>query len=100
MTSSSSCDKHGVHRNQIPRFFGHGLELDDINNKGKLSSKLTHETLQAACDMFAVRLEWLEGVDDQLYDIHDFYKHPDEYGNFLSQFNTDEEGHILTYSLN
>ena len=44
--------------------------------KGKLSPKLTHETLQAACDLFAVRLE---GVDDQLYDILDFYKHPDEF---------------------
>jgi hypothetical protein len=89
-------EKHGVHRNKIPCFFRHVLELDDINNEGKLSSKLPHETLQAACDMSVVRLEWMEGVEDQLYDIHDFYKYPNEYGNFFSQFNTDEAGHILT----
>jgi len=89
-------EKHGVHKNQIPRFFDHGIELEDINNEDKLLPKLTHEILQSASDLFAVRLEWLEGVDDQLYETHDFYKQPGEYGIFLSQLKNKESQHLTT----
>ncbi len=62
--------KHGVHRNQIPRFFGHGLTLNDIANNQNLLLKLSPEILQAACDLFKVRLQWLEGADEQIYPTH------------------------------
>jgi hypothetical protein len=39
--------------------------------------------LQATCDLFAVRLEWLERVDKQIYETHDFYKCPEAYAEFL-----------------
>jgi hypothetical protein len=76
-------EKHGVHRYQIPRFFGHGLSLSDVNDNKILLTKLTPEILQATCDLFAVRLEWLERVDKQIYETHDFYKCPEAYAEFL-----------------
>jgi hypothetical protein len=84
-------EKHGVHRNQIPRFFGHGLTLVDVASNKKLLSKLTHEILQSACELFAIRLEWLEGVDEKIYETHDFYKRPEDYAEFLTQLIADGE---------
>jgi hypothetical protein len=78
-------EKHGVHRNQIPRFFGHSLSLVDVNKTEILLAKLTPEILRTACELFAVRLEWLEGVDKQIYDTHDFYKCPEAYAKFLAE---------------
>jgi hypothetical protein len=82
-------EKHGVHQNQIPRFFGHGLTLADVADHEKLLSKLTHEILQSACELFAVRLAWLEGVDEKIYETHDFYKRPEDYAEFLAQLIAD-----------
>jgi len=78
-------EKHSVHRNQIPRFFGHGLTLADVVDDDKLLIKLTPEILHAAADLFAVRLEWLEGVDNKIYETHDFYKCPGAYAEFIAQ---------------
>jgi len=77
-------EKHGINRNQIPRFFGHGLSLADVDNENILLSKLTPEILQSACELFAVRMEWLEGVDKQIYETHDFYKCPEAYAEFFA----------------
>lgn len=76
-------ESHGVHRNQIPRFFGHGLALKDVQNDADLLTKLDEAVLQAACDLFAVRREWLDGADAEAYSCHDFYKHPEEVAGFL-----------------
>jgi len=89
-------EEHGIHRNQIPRFFGNGLALADIETNTKLLPKLTPELLQAAADLFAIRIEWLEGVDEQVYPIHHFYKHPELYAEFLHQFVSDEECRVIT----
>lgn len=78
-------EKHGINSNQIPRFFGHGLTLADVANHEKLLEKLTHEILQSACGLFAVRLQWLEGADEKIYETHDFYKRPEEYAEFLAR---------------
>ena len=77
-------ENHGVHSNQIPRFFGHGLSLVDVDDNEMLLVKLTPEILQSASDLFAVRLEWLEGVEKQIYETHDFYKCPEAYAEFLA----------------
>lgn len=76
-------ESHGVHRNQIPRFFGHGLTVQDVQSDGSLLPKLDEALLQAACDLFAVRREWLDGADTQVYACHDFYKHPENVAGFL-----------------
>ncbi|PLK50438.1 hypothetical protein [Uliginosibacterium sp. TH139] len=76
-------EAHGVHRNQIPRFFGHGLTLKDVQSEAELLPKLDETALQAACNLFAVRREWLDGAEEKAYDGHDFYKHPEQVEGFL-----------------
>lgn len=76
-------ESHDVHRNQIPRFFGHGLTLKDVQSDADLLLKLDETLLQAACDLFAVRREWLDGAEKQIFPIHRFYKHPHAFVEFL-----------------
>lgn len=78
-------ESHGVHRNQIPRFFGHGLELRDVQNDSMLVTKLNEEVLAAASTLFAVRREWLDGAEKQAHIQHDFYKKPKNFGKFLDE---------------
>lgn len=77
-------ESHGVHRNQIPRFIGHGLTLANVKNDARLLEKLTDETLDDVAERFAVQREWLVGADDQIYPHNDFYKKPDEFLHFLN----------------
>ncbi|MEW5786407.1 MAG: hypothetical protein AB1899_00995 [Pseudomonadota bacterium] len=76
-------EAHGVHRNQIPRFFGHSLQLKDVQDESALIAKLDETILDAACRKFAVRREWLDGADAQVHPDNDFYKHPEEFAVFL-----------------
>jgi hypothetical protein len=76
-------ESHDVHRNQIPRFFGHGLTLKDVQDDTSLFAKLDEAVLTAACALFAVRREWLDGAEPQVYPRHDFYKHPEDVAGFL-----------------
>lgn len=76
-------EKHGVHRNQIPRFFGHGLTLVDVGTNDALLPKLTDALLQDLCEQFAIRREWLDGACPQIYPIHHFYKYPKDFDGFL-----------------
>lgn len=91
-------EKHGVHRNQIPRFFGHGLTLDDVSSPEKLRPKLTHDVLQAASDLFAIRLEWLECADNTIYPIyqHQFYQAPERFQQFLTDLQSNGDRHRLS----
>jgi hypothetical protein len=77
-------ESHDVHRNQIPRFFGHGLTVKDLQDEMALLGKLDEPVLDAACSLFGVRREWLEGAESQVYPCHDFYKHPEEVALFLT----------------
>ncbi len=81
-------ESHGVHRNQIPRFFGHGLELKDVQDDASLVAKLDEKILEAACTRFAVRREWLDGAESQIHPDHDFYKYPKDFADFLVQLKT------------
>jgi hypothetical protein len=72
-----------VHRNQIPRFIGHGLTLKDVQDDASLLAKLDESLLEAACEKFAVRREWLDGAETQIHPCHDFYKHPEGFAEFL-----------------
>lgn len=49
-------ENHGVHRNQIPRFFDHGLTLADMSSDDNLLAKLTPDILKAASELFACGL--------------------------------------------
>lgn len=81
-------ESHQVHRNQIPRFFGHGLALKDVQDDASLFAKLDESVLDAACERFAVRREWLDGAESQVYPHHDFYKHPERVADFLESLKT------------
>ncbi len=78
-------ESHGVHRNQIPRFIGHGLTLRDVQDDASLIGKLDELTLEAACARFAVRREWLDGAQSQVHLCHDFYKYPSDFSAFLNK---------------
>lgn len=82
-------ESHGVHRNQIPRFLGHDLALRDVQDDAALLAKLDEALLEAACNRFAVRREWLDGAESQIYPCHDFYKHPERFADFLVKLKTD-----------
>jgi len=76
-------ESHGVHRNQIPRFFGCGLTPKDVQDDASLLLKLDEPMLEAACARFAVRREWLDGAESQVHPCHDFYKHPEAFLRFV-----------------
>lgn len=76
-------ESHGVHRNQIPRFFGQGLKISDVKDDEALLSVLNDNLLDSAAELFAVQREWLDGADEQIYPLHDFYKHPEEFEEFI-----------------
>lgn len=78
-------ENHGVHRNQIPRFFGYGLTLADVKDDKALLPRLTEEMLDAVCTMFAVRREWLDGAESQVHPCHDFYKRPEKFLKYIEQ---------------
>lgn len=78
-------EAHGVKRNQIPRFFGHDITLNDLTDDLKLLVKLTEPTLDAACSLFAVRREWLDGTGEEPYVRHDFYKSPKNFEQFIDE---------------
>jgi len=87
-------ESHGVHRNQIPRFFGFNLTIADVKDDETLLPKLSEEMLDAACEMFAVRREWLDGAESQIHPEHDFYKYPETFKKFLEKLtakNPDEQ---------
>ncbi len=78
-------ENHGIHRNQIPRFIEHGLTLKDVQDDSSLLAKLDEPLLEAVCEKLAVRREWLDGADEQIYPCHDFYKTPREFEAFLKE---------------
>jgi|TARA_R110002060_G_scaffold68010_4_gene76680 hypothetical protein len=76
-------ESHGVHRNQIPEFFGHGLDIPSCASDDKLLEKITPEIISQAAALFGVNKDWLEGSSKEIYSIPDFYKHPEEFESYL-----------------
>jgi hypothetical protein len=79
---------HGVHRNQIPRFFGQGLELADVRDDATLAGRLTTEHLSKASELFGVRLEWLESGTSPAQERLNFYKQPRRFWDWISAVST------------
>lgn len=76
-------ETHGVHPNQIPRVFGLGIQLRDVQDDASLLSRLDEDILDAACAYFAVRREWLDGAESQVHTCHRFYKDPHSFAGFI-----------------
>jgi hypothetical protein len=76
-------ESHGVHRNQIPEFFDHGLDISSCTCDEELLKNLTPEILNDAVTLFGVNKDWLEGSSNEIYNIPDFYKHPEKFESYL-----------------
>jgi hypothetical protein len=98
-------EAHGVNRNQIPRVVGHGLRPIDVHSDSALLGVLTDTLLDAAAKLFAIRREWLECASEQIYPLHDFYKHPEKFATFVDDLagrstNGHPAGVVLTANSN
>jgi hypothetical protein len=98
-------ESHGVHRNQIPEFFGHGLDISSCASDEKLLDKIRLEIIHDAVELFGVNKDWLEGSSKEIYDIPDFYKHPEEFEHYIIELlkNTSKDklfAYALTSTLN
>lgn len=67
---------HGVQTTQIPRLLP-AIKLDDLKSEDALLAMLTHDVLDQIARMFGIRVEWLEGVDDEIYEYLACYKRPE-----------------------
>jgi hypothetical protein len=93
-------ESHGVHRNQIPDFFDHGLTLHDCADEAELLKKLDTQTLMDASELFGVNLEWLQGSSSEIYDIPSFYKDNKACEKYLTEFKSNRpDAQITTYVL-
>lgn len=75
---------HGVATSQIPRLLPK-LKLADLQSAEKLIDVLDPELIDQVAKIFGVRVKWIEGVDDQIYDYLASYKEPKV---ILDQINT------------
>ena len=66
---------HGVQTTQIPRLLP-TIKLDDLKSEDALLAVLTHDVLDQVARLFGIRVEWLEGVDDEIYECLACYKRP------------------------
>lgn len=78
-------ESHGVHRNQIPRFFGHGLQFKDVQDDATLLPCLTDIHLADACELFGVQRQWLERGEGCAHVRRYFYVQPQAFGAFLDE---------------
>ncbi|MGB2833968.1 MAG: hypothetical protein WBC07_13550 [Methylotenera sp.] len=82
---------HGVEETRIPRIFPK-VSLEDLQSDNLLIKKLTPEIINEVAELFKVRSEWLEGVDDTIYYHQSCYKRPDKFFEFLKTIKFDEMG--------
>lgn len=68
-------EQHGVVVTQIPRLLP-GIDLAQMSSPASLLPTLTNDVLSAACALFGVRREWLEGASEQIYEHRYCYKSP------------------------
>lgn len=66
---------HGVQASQIPRLLP-SIKLDNLKSEESLLAALTADILDQTASLFGIRIEWLEGVDDEIYDYLYCYKQP------------------------
>jgi hypothetical protein len=55
---------------------------------------LTEELLDRAASRFAIRREWLDGASDVIYPLHDFYKAPEAFVEFIRELQSQETGAV------
>lgn len=88
-------EAHDVHRNQIPRFFGHGLEIAHVKDDDTLHTHLTEKILDDTCQLFAIRREWLDCAEDKIYEVHQFYKNIEGFVGFLDDIKANQPDWLI-----
>lgn len=84
-------EAHGISRAQIPRFFGHNLTIHQVEDETELSKILDTNLLEAVAKLFGIRLDWLEGGSEELYELNHFYKQPQKFGEWLDSLTADTD---------
>jgi hypothetical protein len=97
--------KHGISRAQIPRFFGYDLTIHQVEDDSELLKVLDTSILESAAALFGIRLDWLEGGSEGLYELNHFYKQPQKFGEWLDSLTSDTDkikidGWLLTTNFN
>ncbi len=72
------------------------MKIADVQSEEALLSKLDEDLLNDVCELFAVRREWLDGTDEQIYPLYDFYKWPELFGEFLDKLLVNKSGYEVT----
>jgi hypothetical protein len=66
---------HGVEASQIPRLLPQ-VNIGDLQSPEKLLAVISPEILDQTALLFGIRSQWLEGVDDKIYEHLACYKRP------------------------
>ena len=90
-------EAHDVHRNQIPRLFGHGLEIAHVKDDDSLHNHLTEEILDDACVLFGIRREWLDCAEDKIYEVQSFYKNIETFNGYLDDIKAKQSDWLMAY---
>lgn len=90
--------EHGVAIPQIPRLISQ-VTLEKLQNTESLLPALSNEVLERVVSLFGVRLSWLEGVDNLIYEPKTCYKQPHLFLETCAALNLPTNGfavHALT----
>ncbi len=86
-------EDHGIAVSQIPRLLPQ-IQLSDLKSEDTLLQVLNHEVLEQAAQLFGIRRQWLEGIDDRIYEYHSCYKEPEIFFNELGKFCQKEDNSL------
>lgn len=89
---------HGVERSQIPRLIPQ-INLGDLKSDEALLAALTPEILDQAARLFGIRIEWLEGVDDEIYEYRSCYKEPELFLDLLTSIKGSSDSEMPRFPL-
>ncbi len=67
--------EHGIEAAQIPRLLPQ-VRLEDLQSPERLLAILTPDLLDQVAKLFGIRIQWLEGQDDRIYEYLATYKEP------------------------
>lgn len=82
---------HGIAITQIPRLIPQ-LSLENLRSTESLLPALSSNVLESAVTMFGVRLSWLDGVDDRIYETLYCYKQPHLFLEYFTTLNIPANG--------
>ena len=80
---------HGVAVTQIRHFIPE-ITLDRLSSSAALLPVLSNAVLDKTAELFGIRREWLEGVDDCIYPFHGCYNHPEQFFEDLATVKREE----------